>query len=56
MACSLLPYHQVIGIGINCTAPEYVEPLLRSLPEDVKKEKLLIVYPNSGEVWSNEKT
>lgn len=41
---------QVIAVGVNCTAPEFISPLL----ESVKKQQLskpLIVYPNSGETW-----
>lgn len=40
---------QVCGIGINCTAPEFISPLLtrgRQLTD-----KPLIVYPNSGEIY-----
>lgn len=34
-------------VGINCTAPQFVEPLLRRLECPWPK----VVYPNSGEGW-----
>lgn len=40
---------QVVGVGVNCTAPEYVGALLAAaLP---KVHKPLLAYPNSGEKW-----
>lgn len=47
---SLKDSPQLIGLGINCTAPQFVTPLLASI-QDVKHNKLLLVYPNSGEEW-----
>jgi len=41
---------RVVGVGINCTAPQYVASLLASLdprPPDVH----LVVYPNIGDTW-----
>lgn len=43
---------QIWAVGINCTAPEFIAPLLRAVP--VRSEKLLMVYPNSGEAWDAE--
>lgn len=40
---------QVIAVGVNCTAPENVAPLLRSA-SGVKTP--LAAYPNSGETWN----
>lgn len=40
---------QVVAVGINCTAPRLVEPLLASARAVTQKP--LIVYPNSGEGW-----
>ncbi|QDT48295.1 Homocysteine S-methyltransferase [Symmachiella dynata] len=40
---------QVVGIGINCTAPGFVEPLIENLRGQT--EKPIVVYPNSGETW-----
>ncbi len=42
---------QVVAVGINCTAPELILPLLAVAPEGSRERKPLIVYPNSGEVW-----
>ncbi len=47
-------HEQVAAIGVNCTAPEYVESLI----EEIRKgtDKPIIVYPNSGETYNaNEK-
>lgn len=40
----------VAAIGINCTAPALVEPLLRY----ASSSKPFIVYPNSGREWDAE--
>jgi homocysteine S-methyltransferase len=40
---------QVIGIGVNCTAPELMESLIRHLAGATSKP--ILVYPNSGEGW-----
>jgi homocysteine S-methyltransferase len=50
-ACAeLLDGHpQVIGIGVNCTAPELIGNLIRQLAEVTSKP--IVVYPNSGEAW-----
>ena len=40
---------QVIGIGVNCTAPELVGSLIGELAKVTSKP--IIVYPNSGEQW-----
>ena len=50
---------QLMGIGINCTSPSSILPLLQSLKEHPKKRLLspetsVIVYPNSGESWNPE--
>jgi homocysteine S-methyltransferase len=39
----------VIAAGVNCTAPKYVESLLRSAAE--RTANALVAYPNSGERW-----
>lgn len=39
---------QIIAVGINCTAPQYINTLLESA-RDVRTP--LVVYPNSGEHW-----
>jgi homocysteine S-methyltransferase len=40
---------QVVGIGVNCTAPEWIESLVGELARATSKP--IIVYPNSGEQW-----
>ena len=37
----------VIGLGINCTAPRYINDLIAVLRNTVK-DKFIVVYPNSG--------
>ncbi len=43
---------QIIAVGINCTPPQYLLPLLDSVADT---RKLLMVYPNSGEQWLADK-
>lgn len=43
---------QVIAIGLNCTPPRFVKPLLRSAAGVTGKP--LLCYPNSGEQWDAE--
>ena len=38
---------QIVAVGVNCTAPGHILPLLRRMRE--KTSKPLLVYPNSGE-------
>jgi homocysteine S-methyltransferase len=40
---------QVLAVGINCTAPAFVTPLIRALKATTTKP--IVVYPNSGEGW-----
>lgn len=40
---------QIVAVGLNCTAPRYVEALLRQAAGVTTKP--LLVYPNSGERW-----
>ena len=40
---------QVLAVGVNCTAPRYVEDLLRAAAGVTAKP--LLCYPNSGEAW-----
>ncbi|MBX3054035.1 MAG: homocysteine S-methyltransferase [Caldilineaceae bacterium] len=40
----------VIAVGVNCTPPPFVEPLLRSARPVT--DKPLLCYPNSGESWN----
>jgi homocysteine S-methyltransferase len=36
-----------VAVGINCTKPSYIEPLLKSAPSSIP----YVVYPNSGREW-----
>lgn len=40
---------RVVAVGVNCTAPEHAEELLRRAAAVTSKP--LLVYPNSGEGW-----
>jgi homocysteine S-methyltransferase len=40
---------QVLAVGINCTAPRHVAPLLAAAQSQTQKP--VIAYPNSGESW-----
>jgi homocysteine S-methyltransferase len=42
----------IIGVGVNCTRPEYIGSLIREIASVTKKT--IIVYPNSGEGWNAE--
>jgi homocysteine S-methyltransferase len=44
---------RIVAVGINCTAPAFVTPLIRALKASTTKP--IVVYPNSGEGW-NAKT
>jgi len=44
---TLNDFAQIIAVGVNCTAPEFVEPLLRRMRTATGKP--LLAYPNSGE-------
>lgn len=53
-ACArLLDSHpQIIAIGVNCTAPRYILPVIRKIRS--VSAKRIAVYPNSGETWVAE--
>jgi len=42
---------QVVAVGLNCTAPEFVSGLVKSASGISTP---LVVYPNSGETWNPE--
>lgn len=48
-ACMIDKVRPVTGIGINCTAPEYVESLIKDLRSVT--DKPIAVYPNLGETY-----
>ena len=41
---------QVVAMGVNCVAPEFVGSLVRTCRAVTRKP--LVVYPNSGEIWN----
>lgn len=52
--CALLleSQPQIFGIGINCTAPVHILPLIQRIR--TVSTKRIAVYPNSGESWMAE--
>ena len=44
---------QIIAVGVNCTAPQYIESLIKIAAATT--DKLLLTYPNKGEEWNAEK-
>lgn len=42
----------VKAIGLNCTAPHFVESLIKEIKKET--DKPVIVYPNSGEIYDAE--
>lgn len=43
----------IVAIGLNCTAPRHILPLLEKLRSTTTKP--LLAYPNSGEIYDGEK-
>ncbi|MBV8629416.1 MAG: homocysteine S-methyltransferase [Silvibacterium sp.] len=48
-AASLDSVPQVVAIGINCTAPRLIGPLIAQARKGTAKP--IFLYPNSGELW-----
>eukprot|EP00927_Polykrikos_kofoidii_P047240 TRINITY_DN4134_c0_g4_i1.p1 TRINITY_DN4134_c0_g4~~TRINITY_DN4134_c0_g4_i1.p1 ORF type:complete len:360 (-),score=44.96 TRINITY_DN4134_c0_g4_i1:410-1450(-) len=44
----------VVGVGVNCTKPEYVAELVVACRSELPQEKHVVVYPNGGETWCGE--
>ncbi|XP_015086687.1 homocysteine S-methyltransferase 2 [Solanum pennellii] len=44
---------QVVGIGINCTSPRYIQGLIQSIRKVTSKP--ILVYPNNGETYDGVK-
>ena len=40
---------EVVALGLNCTAPQYVSSLIEKIRANTKKH--IVVYPNSGETY-----
>jgi homocysteine S-methyltransferase len=47
-AACFCDHENVLAVGINCTAPQFVTPLIREVRRAVT-DKVIVVYPNSGE-------
>ena len=45
-------FAQIVGVGVNCTRPEYVGSLLRRMRSHTGKP--LLAYPNSGEHYDQD--
>jgi homocysteine S-methyltransferase len=45
----LQEFPQIAAVGVNCSRPDYVTPLLRRMRD--RTDKPLLVYPNSGECY-----
>ena len=41
---------EAAAVGVNCTAPQYIEDLIRAIRRET--DKPVVVYPNSGEDYS----
>lgn len=39
-----------LAVGVNCTDPRFISPLLRS----VQSQEPFVIYPNAGRVWDAE--
>lgn len=46
---------QIVAVGVNCLAPQYVAPLLENINKKRNEFVPLIAYPNSGEKYTVEK-
>ena len=42
--------NEIIGIGVNCTAPQHIESLIKIAQPLTKK--IILVYPNKGETYN----
>ena len=43
---------QVVAVGVNCTQPRFIGPLIGEIRS--ASHKPIFVYPNSGELWNAE--
>lgn len=48
MACNS---PQLVAVGVNCSPPDLVKPLLESAKSYKAANMSWVVYPNSGEEW-----
>ena len=45
---------QIVAVGVNCTAPQYIDSLIHQSRIGAP-DKLVVVYPNSGETYDVER-
>jgi homocysteine S-methyltransferase len=38
-------------VGVNCTAPAFTEDILLEMRDCLRRDRILIAYPNRGDVW-----
>lgn len=48
LAARFREHPKVLAVGVNCTAPQFITPLIRQIRRAVP-HKAVVVYPNSGE-------
>lgn len=53
-ACYDLSPDQLVAVGVNCSPPGVIEPLITGINDNRSKRIPLIIYPNSGEKYSVE--
>jgi len=51
MAGLLAGHPRVLAIGVNCTAPHLITPLINEIRQ-VAPDKAVVAYPNSGEIYT----
>ena len=49
----LSDHSNIFAIGVNCTSPKYISGLVKAIKPKIK-DKRIIVYPNSGDVYNAE--
>ena len=48
----LFDYANFIGVGVNCTSPQFLPEIIQQLQEQT--DLPIIAYPNSGETWDSQ--
>lgn len=46
-------HSRVLAVGVNCTPPEFITPLIAEL-RSAAPDKAIVVYPNSGETYHSK--
>lgn len=52
-ACLFSNHPRVLAVGVNCTPPQVILPLIEEV-KSAAPDKVIIVYPNSGETYHTE--